>query len=176
LPNYSQKNLPCTSPLPYAFNIKKPTHPITDLNDIKIDLDLKFASFDISNMYSNIPTTELISIIAQACDKHNLPQNIKHELLSLSNTLIAQNYFRYQDETFVQTEGLAVGAPTASLFSEIYLHLEITQTANILIQHHIVGYFRYVDDIPIVYKPNLTSIYDALTKFNSLTPNLKFHD
>jgi hypothetical protein len=82
-------------PLPYAFNIKNPTLLITDLNNIKIDPDLKFASFDINNMYSNIPTTELINIIAYACDQHNIPQNIKHELISLSDTLLAQNYFRY---------------------------------------------------------------------------------
>jgi ferric iron reductase protein FhuF len=102
-------------------------------------------------MYSNIPTTQLISITAQVCDQHSLPQNIKHELISLSDTVIAQNYFCYQDKTYVQTEGLAKGAPTSSLFSEIYLqHLKTTQIVNILLQHHIVGYFQYVNDILIV--------------------------
>jgi hypothetical protein len=60
-------------------------------------------------------------------------------------------------------------------FSEIYLqHLEITQIVNILLQHHTVGHFRYVDDILIVYKQDLTNIQNVLTKFNSLTPNLNF--
>jgi hypothetical protein len=43
-----------------------------------------------------------------------------------------------------------MGAPTSSLFSEIYLqHLETTLIVDILLQYHIVGYFRYVDDILI---------------------------
>jgi hypothetical protein len=162
-------------PLPYAFNIKNPTQLITDLNDLRIDPNLKFGSFDINNMYPNIPTTELTNIIAKTCDQHDLPQTIKLEILSLSDTLIAQNYFRYKDTTYIQTEGLLMGATTSSIFSEIYIqHLETTKTADILIQHHIVGYFRYVDDILIVYKHSLTDIQNVLSKFNNLTPSLKF--
>jgi hypothetical protein len=154
-----------------THSINNPTQLITDLNNIKTDPDLKLASFDINNMYSNIPTTELIYIIAQASDQHSLPQNIKHELISLSDNIIAQNYFCYQDKTYVQTKGLTKEAPTSSLFSEIYLqHLKATQIVNNLLQHHIIGYFQYVDDILIVYKQDLTNIQDVLKKFNSLTP------
>jgi hypothetical protein len=65
----------CTShiPLPHIFNIKNPSQLITDLNEIPVDHDLKFTSFNISNIYSNIPTTELIPIIAKICDPQCLP-------------------------------------------------------------------------------------------------------
>jgi hypothetical protein len=42
------------------------------------------------------------------------------------------------------------------------------------VQHQIVGYFRFVDDILIAYKQNLTNIHEVLTKFNNLTPKLNF--
>jgi len=46
-----------------------------------------------------------------------------------------------------------MGAPTSSILSEIYLqYLENTEIFDILLKHHIIGYFRYVDDILIVYK------------------------
>jgi hypothetical protein len=68
-----------------------------------------------------------------------------------------------------------MGAPSSSMFSEIFLqHIEVTKIVNILLQYHIVGYFRYVDDILIVYKQNLTNIHDVLACFNKLTPTLKF--
>jgi hypothetical protein len=42
-------------PLPYAYNIKNSTHLISDLNEIPLEHDLKFASFDIKNMYQAYP-------------------------------------------------------------------------------------------------------------------------
>jgi len=33
---------------------------------------MKFASFDISNMYSNIPTGELIAILSDSCIKNSV--------------------------------------------------------------------------------------------------------
>ena len=44
-----------------------------------------------------------------------------------------------------------MGAPTSSIFSELYLqHLENTVIFEILVRHKIVGYLCYVDDILII--------------------------
>jgi hypothetical protein len=158
-----------------VFNVRNSTHLITDLKEIPIDSDLRFASFDIADMYSNIPTKDLINIIEQSRDQHELQHNIRTEILNLSNTLIQQNYFQYQDLTYIQKEGLAMGAPSSSLLSEIYLqHIEMNKIVHILLKYHIVGYVRYVDDILIAYKQNLTNIHEVLACFNKLTPTLKF--
>jgi hypothetical protein len=54
-------------------------------------------------------------------------------------------------KTFAQNNGLAMGAPTSSIFSEIYLQLlENQKIYQLLNKHNIKGYFRYVDDILIV--------------------------
>jgi hypothetical protein len=46
-----------------------------------------------------------------------------------------------------------MGAPTESIFSEIYLqHIENTKIIDILLEHHILGCFCYVDDILVAYK------------------------
>jgi hypothetical protein len=108
-------------PLPNMFNVRNSIHLITDLQEIPVDSDLRFASFDITDMYSNVPTTELIKIIEQSCDQHELHNDIKTEILNLSKTLIQQNYFQYQNLTYIQKEVLAMGAPSSSTFSEIFL-------------------------------------------------------
>jgi len=41
-------------------------------------------------------------------------------------------------------------------------------------KHKITGYFRYVDDILLLYDPDHTNIQDITHDFNSLHPNLKF--
>jgi GTPase SAR1 family protein len=45
---------------------------------------------------------------------------------------------------------------------------------NILVQNRIIGYFRYVDDILIVYNDSITNIHDVFNSFNNLTRNIKF--
>jgi hypothetical protein len=72
-------------------------------------------------------------------------------------------------------QNMAMGAPTSSIFSEFYLQfLENSKIYNLLLNYNIVGYFRYVDDILIVYNDSTTEIEDLLNDFNSLTANLKF--
>jgi hypothetical protein len=68
-----------------------------------------------------------------------------------------------------------MGAPTSSVLSEIYLqHLENTEICNLLIKQNIEGYFRYVDDILIIYNENRTNVSDHLDCFNKLNPKLVF--
>jgi hypothetical protein len=94
--------------------------------------------------------------------------------MNISNLRIQQNYFRYQDMTYIQNKGLVMGVHTSSLFSEIYLQLiENTKIANVLLNHHIIGYFHCAD-ILVRYKHSLNNIQDVLTCFNSTMPNMKF--
>jgi len=62
-----------------------------------------------------------------------------------------------------------MGAPTSSIFSEN------TEIYNIVLKHNIEGYFRYVDDILIIYNINKSNINNVLDGFNKLMPKLKFN-
>jgi hypothetical protein len=55
------KKLQIYLPLPYAFNVN---HSVQlGLLEIPFYPNLQFVSFDITNMYSNVPTNDLINII-----------------------------------------------------------------------------------------------------------------
>jgi len=158
----------------YTFNVKNTTHLIHDLFDIPYDQNLKFASFDITNMYTNIPTSELVTIIDITCQNNYIENSAKSDIIKLTKTITDQNYFQFLDKTYIQSEGLAKGTPTSSIFSEFYLqYLENTKIYNFLLNHNIEGYLCYVDDILIVYKENRTNVNDVLDCFNKLTPKLK---
>jgi hypothetical protein len=126
-------------------------------------------------MYTNIPTSHLPTIINSICQFQNTPITIKKEILKITKTLIKQNYFIFQQNIYKQTEGLAMGAPTSAIFSEIYLqHIEHTALVNILTKHKIHGYYRYVDDILLIYDVNSTDINLVLQQFNSVSKHLNF--
>jgi len=53
-------------------------------------------------------------------------------------------------------------------------HMEQTHLAHVATKHKIIEYFRYVDDILLIYDSNHTDIQEILTDFNTIHPNLKF--
>jgi len=68
-----------------------------------------------------------------------------------------------------------MGAPTSSIFSEIYLqYKEHTTFVDTLNQKKILGYFHYVDDILIVYDKTAIDIENVIQTFNSIHLTLTF--
>jgi hypothetical protein len=122
-----------------------------DLSEIPYNPDLRIASLDIYNMHTNIPTKDLLNTIENTCKNNGLESTVKQEILRLTRMIITQNYFRFQNTTYTQKNGLAMGAPSSSILSEIYLQFtENTKIFEILKNFIIEGYYRYVDDILII--------------------------
>jgi hypothetical protein len=68
-----------------------------------------------------------------------------------------------------------MGAPTSSIFPEIYLqYLENNKIFDIPVKHHIIGYFWYADNTLLVYINNVMNIHDLLDTLNKLIPTMHF--
>jgi nucleoside-specific outer membrane channel protein Tsx len=68
-----------------------------------------------------------------------------------------------------------MGAPTSAILAEIFMqHHEHNHIVNILQKHNIIDYYRYVDDILIVYNEDNTNIDNTLIEFNSIHPNIQY--
>jgi hypothetical protein len=161
--------------LPYAFNTNNTVHLMEDLLQVNINQHTRFASFDITNMYTNIPTQQIPKILTLLYKQNVIDKQLSRDLIALTETIAQQNYFRFQDTIYTQTEGLAMGAPTSSILSEIFIqYLEHTALYEILLRHHIIGYYRYVDDLLLVFDARTTNIHDVLLEFNAVTPTLRF--
>ena len=114
-------------------------------------------------------------ILNDLCIKENVEEKTRNEIAKLTQTIINQIYFRFQDNIYQQNEGLAMGSPTSSILSEVYIqHMEGTTIPMILSKHSIKGYYRYVDDMLIVHTDSTTNIHTVLDEFNSITPKLQF--
>jgi hypothetical protein len=161
--------------LPSPFNIKNTPHLINDLQNININKDIRLCSFDISNMYTNIPTNDMINIVRAALKHHNIRQKISDEIINITNTILSHNYFQFSNTCYRQEEGLAMGAPSSAILAEIYLqYIESINIYDILQKHNVIGYFRYVDDILLVYNEEITNINLTLQEFNNIHPKLTF--
>jgi hypothetical protein len=96
------------------------------------------------------------------------------ELLSWYDLITQHNYFIHNNTTYIQQEGLAMGAPSSALISEIFLqYIEFTYLKSIVSKHHITGYFWYVD-ILITFDSTKTELQTILQVFNNIHPKLNF--
>jgi hypothetical protein len=93
------KKLNTHIPLPNIYNVKNSTHLINDLNNIPITAYLKLASFDICNMYPNIPTNDLPHILSITYKQRNIPSPLQQEIISITELILKQNYFKHQNTT-----------------------------------------------------------------------------
>jgi hypothetical protein len=68
-----------------------------------------------------------------------------------------------------------MGAPTSAILSEIFIQqLEHNDILKILQKHQILDYYRYIDDILIIYNEDCTDINNTLTYFNVIHPNIQY--
>jgi len=96
------------------------------------------------------------------CENNGLESALKQEILRLTDLVVTQNYYKFQNKTYIQKSGLAMGAPSSSILSEIYLQfMENTKIFEILRNSKIEGYYKYVEDILIIYNENCTNIEEV---------------
>jgi hypothetical protein len=68
-----------------------------------------------------------------------------------------------------------MGAPTSGIIAEFFLqNLEDTHLTHLTEKHKIAGYFRYVDDILVIYDSNHTNINNIQNDFNAIHPKMTF--
>ena len=69
------------------------------------------------------------------------------------------------------------GCPLFSILSEIFLlHAEHSHLPRLKQKHKIFNYFRYIDDILLIYDSSHTNIKSIFEDFNSIHPNLTFSE
>jgi len=93
----------------------------------------------------------------------------------LLETVLQQNYFSFQNNTYQPEKGISLGSPISITVAEIFLqHLENTHLKHILESKHIIFYTRYVDDTLMIYNTKYTTPETINQHINKAHPNLQF--
>ena len=135
--------------------------------------DMFLASFDIKDLYTNIPLNETIEICLNLINSNlfNIPREMFKKLLQLS---VFNNIFKFDNEYYVQNDGLGMGLPLSPTLANVFLAYHETQW----LQHcpsefKPLFYRRYMDDTFAIF-----STADQAEKFgiylNQRHPNMMF--
>jgi hypothetical protein len=91
------------------------------------------------------------------------------------DVITGQNYIANNKDTVNQYDGLAMGTQSSGLIAEMFLqNIEYLHLAHLTHKHKIINYWRYVDDIVLIFDSNHTNIQEILDDFNALRPKLHF--
>jgi hypothetical protein len=95
---------------------------MTELKTTELNKNTKLCSFDIENIYTNIPRKDIINIINNILENNTIIHaNFLNEIIHVLKVIMKQNYFQFDQQYYEQIEGLAMGAPTSEILAEIFI-------------------------------------------------------
>jgi hypothetical protein len=109
---------------------------------------------------------KLLEEIHPYCRKHNLL------LLDLLHWVLTNNYCIFQQKTYLQLKGTALGTPTATSYANLFLY----GVERALVSRHKPSYCRrYIDDIIAIFD-NADTADNFKSDFNKAYPTIQLDD
>ena len=131
-------------------------------------------SFNISNLFTNIPLEETINICADALYCNGLdaqPFISKAIFIELMKSATSGIEFSFNDIMYKQTDGVAMGSPLGPALANIFVGFYEEKLFSQISKPSI--YFRYVDDTFAIFH-NEEESKNFFNQLNCLQPFLKF--
>jgi len=158
-----------------SYTVENSTKLANDLSKITLKDSYRLITLDIKDLYVNIPIQETLQTARSQLLKHN-DRTFTDRLCSLLETILNQNYFTYQNQTYRPTKGVARGSPISGLVAELLLQsLERTHIKPLLDTKHIILYTRYIDDLLIIYNAAQINLDTIIHYANSINSNLELN-
>ena len=142
----------------------------------------RMISFDVTSLFTKIPLSYTINLILNKLygPEHTCPQFIKdtsdwcskcldrHDMNQLLITATSDTHFSFNNEYYVQTNGVAMGSPLAPVFADIFLIDLENKLMKKLKKAGLLWYKRYVDDtFAIIHKnAKISKIKKILNNFH----------
>ncbi|CAD7078351.1 unnamed protein product [Hermetia illucens] len=136
-------------------------------------------SLDVKDMFTNIPTRAATHHIVNkfGSDIHKVWNMKKDELSNILNfTLTDINYFQYNQITYKQTGGLAMGSPLAPIIADLYMDHLFEVNKHRVDGLNIITATKYVDDILIIGEKDSIEAYKLALENTAAIDKTKFED
>lgn len=135
-------------------------------------------SFDITNLYTNVPTNETLEIVKTILDEKIENKEDSKNIYNLFDLCIKQNFCTFNNQCYCYNEGLPMGSPLSGLLADIFLNnIENNKIMNDNnpFKKNIILWQRYVDDIIVfINTKNNNNIDNLHTYLNTLHKNIQF--
>lgn len=154
------------------YSLKNSIHLVDRIKNINLPNRCKLLSLDVDSLFTNVPVNETLDIMTRLLEMKRLHPIEISEIVELTQICMKQNYFKFNDKIYLQTEGLAMGSPLSPLMAELFMN--DFENKNIVNNNNILYYYRYVDDIIICWTGTDRQLGIFISNLNKIHPKIKF--
>ncbi|KAJ4430702.1 hypothetical protein ANN_19293 [Periplaneta americana] len=147
-----------------VHHVKNSTQSVQILDNIKVKPSDLLVSFDVVSLFTRVPLSEAMLLLSDQFPP-DITELFRHTLTS--------TYFLQNNTYYEQIDGVAMGSPLSPAITNYYMeHLEheILATAPLKPTH----FFRYVDDMFVIWPHGQDTLPDFLRHINSQRPQIQF--
>ncbi|XP_055546043.1 uncharacterized protein LOC129730608 [Wyeomyia smithii] len=154
------------------FNIKDSFSFCSYINSIRLPEDYVLVSFDVTSLFTSIPTYMIPGIIINRWQDIKQNTDINLDLfLEIIDFCLNGSYFSYKGKFFRQIHGTAMGNPLSPTIADLVMESLLENVAR-KIDFPVPVLKKYVDDLILALPPDRVTV--VLNIFNSFNNNIQF--
>ena len=142
---------------------------------MKIPENHKLISFDVVALYPSVPQEEALRVfedeLLQDRDLKTKTPITASKLMKLFRTCLKKTYFVFNQNLYLQIDGLAIGASSSVFLAELFM-MKLERSAIESFAHPPEIWFRYVDDTFTSLLEEFIELF--LNHLNDQHPRMKF--
>lgn len=148
---------------------------VAEVHKLKVNKDSKMASMDIVCMYTNLPVAEAIEAVKENLKENKFSDDENNEIGNLIEICLKQNYFIFNDNIYIQKEGLGMGNPLSGMLADVLLNkMENKLIKDLENKDPEIKWWRYVDDVWVLYNSKKITSEEILESCNKMNTKLEF--
>jgi hypothetical protein len=160
-----------------SFFVKDSAEFAKRMRETMFDEDDKLVSFDVVSLFTKVPITEAIDVIATRLHRNEtlgerttLPPETICQLMKLCLT---STYFQFKDSFYAQIEGAAMGSPLSPIVANLFTETQEEKSlATTSLQPEM--WLRYVDDTFVIWPHGQQALDEFHTYLNSQNKDIQF--
>jgi peptide-methionine (R)-S-oxide reductase len=131
------------------------------------------ATIDVVSLYPSIPHTNGLTALRSFLLQRGLPEKAVQGISILAETVLTKNVFEFNSEFFLQKSGTAIGTKMAPAYANVFM-CEFERDLLSRSVYRPYAWFRFIDDIFLVWTEGEERLKEFLTFMNSLNPSIQF--
>ena len=130
-------------------------------------------TIDVVGLYPSIPHADGLDAMKNALEGRDDKSVSTESLTRLADIVLKNNFFEHNSKTFKQKQGTAIGTKFAPSYAILFMG-EFEERA--LENYHLKPWvwWRYIDDIFLVWEHGEEALIEFISYLNSIHPTIKF--
>ena len=147
------------------------------INDINKNQTLPpnslLVTWDVKSLYTNIPHKEGLEALRITLDRENIPSAKANTIIEFSELVLTSNHFKFLAQNYLQMSGTAMGTKMAPSYANLFMGV-LEQQMLSSYKYKPLAYFRYVDDIFMIWTEGEETLNEFLTHCNNQNKHIQF--